>query len=372
MAVQIVEQGPQPDITLIDDVLEYIERFVELATPGQSLVEAVWVIHSWLIEIAMVTPYLYISSKGPGSGKTRNMDVLATLVRNPDSGTDSPVHVLAQEIAASQPTLFFDEIDTVFAGRAAVSGLKRVLNIGYVRGAVIKRQRANAIEVWPVFCAKVMAGIRNNHLPDSLLSRAIPIEMSQRRKKLERFNKFRTLRDPQRQELVDRLAAFAEEFAVDVALQRPEPVKALDDRRNEIVEPLLQIAIVLDKEAELREALVNLYQGDRSRPSREQALLARIKRAFDLQAAQGGSDKAMHTEDLIAALGSYYTPRTLSIVLKEFGFERTASETVRIGNKVKRGYARADFEPLFDRWLDDLKPDLELIEDEDEEGEAVA
>ena len=109
-----------PDPTLITDVQEYIERYVSLL-PAQSLVEAVWALHTYLIGVFEVTPYLYVSSKGPGSGKTRNMDVLATLVRNPGSGTDSPVHVLGQEIAASQPTLFFDEVDTVFGGRCQQS-----------------------------------------------------------------------------------------------------------------------------------------------------------------------------------------------------------------------------------------------------------
>lgn len=357
----------QPDPVLLSDTEAFIKRFVELPSDAHPLVLATWTIHTWAFEAAFVTPYLYVSSSVPGAGKTRTGDVLGVLVRNADSGTDSPVHVLGQEIAANRPTLFFDEFDTVYAGRAN-NPLKRVLNIGYKRGAVIKRQRANQVESWPVFCPKVLIGIRNNHLPQSLLSRCIPIEMNQRTKELERFNEFHVLRDPSRTELVDRMAYFAEQFSVDVANQRPEPLKALNDRQNEIVEPLLAIATVLGREDDLREALQSIFRSEAGgRPSREQVLLTRIRAAFELQALRGlGPRDMIFTEDLINALGPY-TPRLLGILLAEMGFVRTQAETIRIDTQVRKGYYRSDFEPLFARFLD--KGPLRVIEGGGEETE---
>jgi hypothetical protein len=211
----------------------------------------------------------------------------------------------------------------------------------------------------------VLAGIRNNHLPASLLSRCIPIEMEPRSGELERFNQFHVLRNPERRELVDRLATFAEEFSVDVANQRPEPLKALDDRQNEICETLLAIAAVLGREKDLRAALVRVFRKDAGRPSQEQAFLAKIRACFDLQAVDGPDDR-IFTEDLIAGLGAMYTPRLLEILLREYGFVRSYPETIRIEAKVKRGYYREDFEPLFERYLDsDSQPALHIVEDDE-------
>ena len=79
------------------------------------------------------------------------------------------------------------------------------------------------IETWPVFCAKGLAGISNNHLPASLLSRSIPIEMQKRKGTLERFTKTRVLRDPKRIALVAaHEAAFADEFGNDMRFQYAE------------------------------------------------------------------------------------------------------------------------------------------------------
>ena len=260
MSLQVLERPkpPEPDEALLDDVQAYIERFIDLPTPSHGRVLAVWLVHTYSCDVFYVTPYLYISSKGPEAGKTKLMDVLASLALNPDWATDAPTHVIAQEIEASRPTLFVDEADTTFRPGSPNTGLKRVFNIGYEKGpgSVIKRQRGNEPKRWSVYCAKCLAGIRNNHLPDSLLTRCIPIEMVKRSREVERFNKFHMARDRERIELADRIATFAETFATEMALARPEPMKALGDRHNEIVEPLLAIAGVLGREQEDRKSVV--------------------------------------------------------------------------------------------------------------------
>lgn len=359
----------EPDLELLGDTQALIERFVDLPTTAHGLVLATFVAHTYCFEAAFVTPYIYISSKQSGTGKSRCMDVLSMLVRNPDSGTDSPAHVLGQEIAASCPTLLFDEMDTTYAGQAN-NQLKRILNIGYRRGAVIKRQRANEVETWTVFCAKVLAGIRNNHLPQSLLSRCIPIEMQPRRRELERFNQFHMQLDPQRNDVVERMQHFSGEFLFDVANQRPEPLKALDDRQNEICEPLLAIAAVLGREDDLRQALRTLYGGEMKRVTREQAFLTKIRAAFDAQASVGKPTDRIWTDDLLRYLGRMYNGRTLGILLREMRFVRTAEPNIRITigheSEVRRGYMRVDFEPLFERHLDVERPsvDVETLEED--------
>src|SRR4051812_26577403 len=70
-------------------VLEAFEAFIGSwvtfpALPaGQSLVLALWAIHTWFAAEWPATPYLHITSDGPGCGKTTLMQVLGALSCNP-------------------------------------------------------------------------------------------------------------------------------------------------------------------------------------------------------------------------------------------------------------------------------------------------
>src|ERR1700674_5872758 len=66
----------------LNAISDFIHRFVVLSR-AQADACALWVAHTHAVEAADFTPYLHIHSPVLRSGKTRLLEVLKLLVRNP-------------------------------------------------------------------------------------------------------------------------------------------------------------------------------------------------------------------------------------------------------------------------------------------------
>ena len=109
---------------LLDAVEVFIRRYV-VVDEAQATALALWVAHTWAIEAAHATPYLFVSSAEPESGKTRLLEVLHELVREPLSTMNISDAALFRAIDAQQPTLFFDEVDAIFNEEGAGARRRR-------------------------------------------------------------------------------------------------------------------------------------------------------------------------------------------------------------------------------------------------------
>ena len=95
------------------------------------------------------------TSAEPESGKTRLLEVLHELVREPISTMNISDAALFRVIEAKAPTLLFDEVDSIFNPKARERGLRddlrALLNAGYRRGAARlpdgRRQQHDAREL---------------------------------------------------------------------------------------------------------------------------------------------------------------------------------------------------------------------------------
>jgi hypothetical protein len=154
------------------DALEaFLRRFVIFRSDAQVTAIALWIAHTHAFEASDATPYLAVTSAERRSGKTRLLESLALLVRN-------PIHVAHTSAAAlfrtipERPTLLFDEVDAVFRKSAspATEELRAVLNAGHRRGATVRRcvgeGRKQTVVAFDTYCPKVLAGIGN--LPDTI------------------------------------------------------------------------------------------------------------------------------------------------------------------------------------------------------------
>ena len=148
---------------------------------------------------------------------------------------------------AQAPTLLVDEVDAVFGKKSPREELRGILNAGYRQGATVHRMGGSnntELQTFSVFCPKVFAGI-GECLPDTISDRAIPISLRRRIREatIERFR----LRDvqPAGDGLRDRLTAWLEPQHDYLRDCRPALPDELDDRAQDVWEPLLAIVTSL-------------------------------------------------------------------------------------------------------------------------------
>ena len=106
---------PRPLGKLLDAICETLQRYVFFQLPEQVLVAALWVVHTWVLETFDYTPYLHVHSAEKRSGKSRLLDVLALLVRDPWRTAGVSLAALFRKVERDHPTLLYDEIDTIFS-----------------------------------------------------------------------------------------------------------------------------------------------------------------------------------------------------------------------------------------------------------------
>jgi hypothetical protein len=97
--------------SILRDVEDFITRHVYFASPEAATLCALWVAHTHAFEAASVTPYLAITSPEKGSGKTRLLEVLELLVREPWMLASISASALFRLVASEKVTLLIDETD---------------------------------------------------------------------------------------------------------------------------------------------------------------------------------------------------------------------------------------------------------------------
>ncbi len=343
---------------VLADVRAFVRRFVVL-DDAQADAAALWAAHSHAFSAFGLTPYLAVTSAEKRSGKTRLLEVLELLIREPVASANISDAALFRVIDAKSPTLLLDEVDAIFKSREREE-LRGLLNAGYRRGALAHRMGGannRTLETFAVYCPKAFAGI-GDCLPDTILDRSIPIRLK-RRTRSEQVERFR-LRDvePQGLTLRDRLSNCLEPQHDYLAGMRPALPDELDDRAQDVWEPLLAIADLAggDWPERARRAAIALSAGEeREDDSLTVALLRDIHDFFSADA----HDRVC-TADLLAHLhaleespwGDWYgktlSAHGLSRLLKPY---RIKTMPVWVEGKTGRGYKREQFADAFARAL---------------------
>jgi hypothetical protein len=355
----------------LDSICGFLQRYVVFSSPAQSIVIALWVTHTWILDAFDCTPYLNVWSPEKRCGKTKLLDCLELLVAKPWRAVSPSEAVLYRKIEDDQPTLLLDEVDTVFSGNKNehTEPLRALLNAGFERKAKVPRCVVRGSNCWvqefTVFCAKAFAGI--GKLPDTIGDRCIPIRLTRRARdeSVQRFRKrdaetaTATLRGAleswsRQDKLVERLRAL-----------RPEIPEELDDRQADICESLLAIADMAgsDWPQRCRESLVLLCAADIDEDeSVGVKLLSAIREVFH----ETGADR-LSTKEILEELVSLDTDAPwaawwehdlksdnikgpgarLAKYLKRYGIK---SRGVRRGDNTTRGYVREDFTDAWKRY----------------------
>jgi Protein of unknown function (DUF3631) len=239
--------GASMTITIADQARNFITDYTQLPNEAYADILALYTIHTHAFTdgTARTTPYIYITSQGPGSGKTRVLEVMQEICRDSNmfSGMTGPV--MFRMIEAVKPTLFLDEVDTIYSG-SKNEELRGVLNSGYKHNGFIPRVDPKAeqgFRKFSTFCPKVLAGIDNGQVPDTVLDRSIQITMVKAKPgEVKPF--YADDVEDVAADLLDDITTWVEanKHALKDRANRPDAIDGLSDRQNDIIRPLLTIA----------------------------------------------------------------------------------------------------------------------------------
>lgn len=250
--------------TVLDSVRNLITEYVALPNESLADVLALYTVHThtFIMERGAddedaesrrmilsrksprTTPYIYVTSKGPGSGKTRLLEVLMEVCKGSQmfSGMTGPT--MFRMIESRRPTIFLDEVDTIYSG-SKNEELRGVLNSGYKHNGSIPRVDASSedgFRDFSTFCPKVLAGIDNGQVPSTVMDRSIVVRM------VKTVGQVAPFYSEDVEELAADLIAEIQAWVaanidtLNAREHRPAAIDGLSDRQNDIIRPLLTIA----------------------------------------------------------------------------------------------------------------------------------
>nr|WP_127892001.1 DUF3631 domain-containing protein [Streptomyces sp. S10(2018)] len=232
---------------LLDEVEAFHRRFNVFPHEAAFVAVTLWDAHAHLLDCFDSTPRIAFLSPEPGSGKTRALEIVETLVPQPMTAVNASAAALFRSVSSGngKPTILFDEIDTVFGPKAGDNEeLRGFLNAGHRRTGVTYRCIGDGgqqtVQAFPSYCAVAVAGLGS--LPDTIMSRAVVIRM-RRRARNEKVEPFRArVHEAEGHKLRDRLATWAEQARASVVDAWPDMPEGVTDRPADVWEPLLAIA----------------------------------------------------------------------------------------------------------------------------------
>ena len=360
---------PAPEISqLLNRIRGFIKRFIFISSKETDTL-ALWVMHTWIFQHSLYTPYMNIHSAEKDSGKTLLLDVLEGIVNNGLAFGSTTVASLRYTINESHPTVLYDETDVAIRGDQDDS-LRGLLNNGFRKGRghrkMVGHGGAGGSTELDIFCPKAFAGLER--LFKTVESRSIPIEMKRAThaefRQLERF--IAPLIEDECQALRDDLEAWGQRTSCydDWGAYTDLPPE-LNNRKADIWVPLYQIA----KEAghgwpeRCIAAAIALSLGNEAEESLGVMLLSDIKTLFD---TSPDIDR-LKSKDIVEFLtvleerpwpdykenpsdyrGKSLTPRRMVGLLARYGI---APRNHRMPDgTTRKGYLRTDFEDAWSRY----------------------
>ena len=168
------------DINIFDQVLGCLSRHID-AKPHYIIGISLWALHTHIYNRYDKSPRLAIISPVPNCGKSTVLNILNSMVWNPEKLVDPTT--ASKFRLASDRTLLLDEVDNLSITRS----MKAILNNGHeIGGSVPRTDRDGQIIKRLVYGPLALASI--GRLPVTLMSRSIVIPMHRSNAQKEIFN----------------------------------------------------------------------------------------------------------------------------------------------------------------------------------------
>jgi len=357
--VEFEEPEPWPEPVVGAELFDELQRFYAehaVLPKGGAAVLTLWVVHTYTVPAADISPYLVLSSPTPRCGKTIVATITSNLVRRPLPSSNITESALYRMVEKYEPTIIIDEGDTFLKDNPHFTG---ILNSGHARAtAYVYRCVGDDPEPrrFKTFGPKMIALI--GRLPSAATTDRSIILAMRRKTKAELIQPLVKRRlHGNLTDLRRRLARWAADALP--ALQQADPAlpQGLDDRAEDNWRPLLALADAAGgRWPKAARDIAILLSGERAEePGFGVALLEDIHALF-------GASRVVSSEAMLEQLngllerpwatwtkhGKPMTQRHLATLLKPFGVR---SGTVRVGEATPKGYTLADFEDPFARYL---------------------
>ena len=334
----------------LSDLLQQIkEAYLEFAiiSDEQADMLTLWTAHTYAIKSARYTPYMWITSATPRSGKSRIIEIAKLLVDNPKKSDNISASALGRFTFGR--TILLDEADKQMRDAEKREAIMSNLNSGYEEDGTYTRvggAKNDKEEEFKTFSPKMISGIGTKYMTDTLVDRSIMIRMARKYddQKLPRFRK-RVLQ-PRYAQLREALSKCFSDDATLEYLYNVEPFlpDELNDRQADILEPLFAIGDMASPEwgERIRSVAITLCAEEEEEVSLNVSLLRNISEFMV-------SD--MHSAEICEALNENdewdwntfnpYKAKTgisqkqLGSFLKDFGIH---PENIRINNVQRKGY----------------------------------
>lgn len=124
---------------LLDEIVQLIRRYL-IVDQEQAETAALWVVHTYLIQQASVSPIAIINAPERACAKTLFQTVLGRMVYRPLQASNSSASALFRGVEKWQPTILLDEADTFFKERPELHGL---VNAGYSKTGFVLRSEVS-------------------------------------------------------------------------------------------------------------------------------------------------------------------------------------------------------------------------------------
>jgi putative DNA primase/helicase len=355
-------------IELLNGLEKIIGEFVVM-TLTQRRTVALWTVFTHVFDAALNAPKLWVKSAEPRSGKTRLLEVLKHLVREPLTAEGMTASVMVRLIAKYRPTLLMDECDNWIKED---TDLRKVINSGFdPDGHVwINVPTKDGWEPHPfsTWAPQALAGLGDLHPTNADRSFKIELDRKPRTTKVSRLR--RTDIGP----LVDlrlKAARWAKDNMDALRDLVPSTPPELNDRAADAWSICIAIADCAGAQwGQWARETAKAISGDDALDSETIGiqLLSDIRNIFLQLPEKDPAKQAVPSHELVGRLleledrpwpefsrGRPLTSPQLARLLRPF---HIIPNTIRINSGATgtfKGYRRAQFEKAFERYLPPLR-----------------
>lgn len=354
---------PWPDpvdgLALLNALRAFLVRFIVVGK--HSIVAlSLWIVFSYLLEVAETSPRLAITSPTKRCGKTLLLDLLASLAFRPIASSNlSPASVF-RTIDMEQCSLLLDEADAMPRRSERAEEIRGLLNSGHTRTSAYAIRNVKSGDDWipkkfSTWAAIAIAAI--GELPDTWADRSIAIPMMRKPRGVivERLIRRNTRARADASELTRKIARWTLDHKETLAEATPNLPAELDDRACNNWELLLSIADAVGGAwpEMARKAAVELSGERGDSGSLGEQLIERLRALFE----KSNTDRLASAEicKFLATLeGESWaeygrarkpiTPNQLARLLKRF---HVTPRSIRFGEETAKGYMLSDLEKVF-------------------------